>query len=244
MKRIKLASSQRTVSTDSRGNFKIALQTPIEGKYRLVTALITNSAYNVTTSNNTVAWTESKGSGNVTATITTGFYTPTTLASAVAAAMTAGTGTGSTFTGTYSTLTGKISFTSSPSTTLVFRANTINLIGPLMGYDGTETDPSLGGNNIANVQPLLSWNISINNTPNCTNNTGNTWTYTVPMLANLGDSYLYTPAPGYFQDVTFTRASVLTIQVTDDSSNIINLLSDWYLELQEVPKDSPIVFKS
>lgn len=235
MKRVKLSSAQRATGSTSIGDFRLALSEPLDGRYKLVELFLCNSAYNIDATNNVIYWNESGGSGDLSATVTPGYYSAPSLATAVAAAMTTATGTGSVFTGAYSGATGKIAFTSTPSTPLVFSfdVHTTNSIGAYIGYVGGE-DPALGGTLVANVAPLLSYNIQVNGVAAVVESKGNGFSFVIPANANSLEYILYHPHPSYVQQIIVPRASTVGIRVVNDAGTTITLLSDWYMILEQV----------
>ena len=118
--RILLRSVDRrdpAVSTSS--NFLVNFVDPLVGTYRLTWAAIPATIYNVTAANNTLYW--DVGGGGRLQTITAGYYTPTTLAAAVKAAM--DTPGPEVYTVTYSATTGKLTITTTANWGFTFLTN-------------------------------------------------------------------------------------------------------------------------
>jgi hypothetical protein len=226
MQRIKISSAQR--ATGSPGSYRIDLREVLEaGTYRLNEVFVCNSYYNVTSSNNTIYWEDTPGN-TLSQTITPGIYTASQLAAAVATAITAHTATGSVFTGDYSAMTGKMSFTAAPVVvwSFTFDVDTANSIGSLIGFNGSEADPSAGGALQANVAPLLSFNINIGSATEVRDAKSNAYTYVIPVSEGPGSFILWNAKANYDQVAQLPRAMSLTIQVVDDDTNVIPLLLD------------------
>lgn len=149
--------------------------------------------------------------------------------------MTAGTGSGSTFTGSYSSTTGKITFSTAPAIQMeiAYNAATPNSVNSILGFTGAELGTSVTGTNIAVVNQVLAHNIQINGVGDIADSKGNTCTFVVAANANSGQWQLYNPAPGYIQECYLPRASVLNIKVVDDSGTVVSLLAEWYCVLEK-----------
>ena len=226
--RIKFTSAQRT--SGSPGSYRIDLREVMEaGTYRLNEVFVCNSYYNVNATNNVVYWNET--SGNKSTIIVPGIYSSTSLATAVAAAITVGTTTGSVFTGSYSAVTGKMAFVAAPATPFTFLATVLNSIGPLIGFNGTEISPSAGGALQANVSPILSLNLLIGSAAEVRDAKGQSYSYVVPVDKPVGSYIRYNSKVNYDQLAVLPRASSLLIQVVDDNSVAVPLLLDWYFIL-------------
>ena len=233
MQRIKISSAQRTYGTPY--NFKIDLREPLEaGKYRLNEVYFCNSYYNVTATNNVIYWNEPTGLGDTSTTVTPGIYSTSALVTAIGTVMTTRTTTGSTFTGSYSAITGKISITATPTTAFTFLTTSLNSILPLIGFNGTEVDPSLGGALQANVNPTISMNIMIGYSTAVRDAKSNGYTYVVPIDNAVGAYVLYDAKAKYDQIAELARTMTLSVNVVDDNSLSIPLLLDWYLILERV----------
>ncbi|MDR3414029.1 MAG: hypothetical protein P4L87_24225 [Formivibrio sp.] len=236
-KRIKIISSQRTTGKPS--NFRIDLVDALtEGPYKLAEAYICNSAYNVPAAT-TFTWRETFGTNayDRSSTLAAGCYTASAIASAVAAAMTAGDVGSSalTWTGTYSSITGLISFTNSDPTNWTAKFLPVfasNVLSPLIGFNGSEPILSAGGSSRANVNANLSFNIHINYGASVSDAKSAVSTYVVPISSNFNEFVLYQAANENRQIAHIVRAKSLNVSIVNDAGVEIAIGTDWYMILE------------
>jgi hypothetical protein len=231
MQRIKISSAQRLTGTP--GDFRIDFREVVEGgRYRLNEAFICNSYYNVNATNNVLYWTEAGTA--LTTTVPAGIYSATTLATAVGAAMTTATLSGATFTATYSSTTGKMSVSAAPvvAFTFTFNVNILNSIGPLIGFNGTESNPSAGGALQVNVNPTLSFNLLLAGASEIRDCKSNAYTFIIPIDKAVGAFVLYNSKVNYDQTAELPRSMSMTVRVLDDNGVVIPLLLDWYFVIE------------
>src|SRR4051812_8890040 len=111
------SSDRQAASATTSDSFQLNLRENLLNRYKICSVSFTNVVYNITTSNNTFYY--SQASVNNTATLTPGYYDITSIGSALVAALTASSPTG-TFTSSYSVVTGRFTLTNS-STAFIIR---------------------------------------------------------------------------------------------------------------------------
>jgi hypothetical protein len=233
MSLIKISSASRTSGTSS--NFQLNLGTSkLDGKYKLKSAYIPNSAYNITSSNNTFYFTS--GGTADTATIAVGYYNSGTLTSALQTAMDA---VSSGFTVTYNTIQGTVTIANATAFVLN-NSITTNSLAPVLGFTATDTSSSTSvtSTGILNLSPITSFNINISDQNGIilvNTNSSNATTFVIPIVQDTSFVCYYEPTDGFDQVVTFAQTMLhLNIAVTDDQSNVLPLLADWYIIIEKI----------
>ena len=134
-----LYSKNRTQGTSSEGTLK--LNHHINGRYELLEFCMTDGLYNVTNLNNKI-YISVNGGGTQTLSLPLGHYSGSKLATEVATLLS--TLSGSTFTCSYGSTTGKmtISETTGDTFSLTYGTNTLNTARYLLGFDEVDTTAS------------------------------------------------------------------------------------------------------
>ena len=130
-----LASAQTSNPDAVASNFMIQVPEAMEGKYKVKYITIPNTIYNVNTSNNALNWTA--GGPYYDAVLPVGNYDGATLATAVAAALTAGDLTARTYTATFDAITSKLTITNSTADDMIWAAGqSANTVIGVYNYNG------------------------------------------------------------------------------------------------------------
>jgi hypothetical protein len=117
--------------------------------------IIPNTFYNITSSNNTIYWTENKT--DLSTTIPSGAYTITDLISAVETAMDSESSGYNTYTGAYSNSNFKITLTADNAFNFTFGTNTANSIGDVLGFTADSASATSNtGDSVADISNPLS----------------------------------------------------------------------------------------
>jgi len=122
---ILIDSRNRQGTSSTSQSFTLGLQETLYGTYELVSFSMSNNLYNVVSGENDKLYLNHSTEGNKTITLTPGKYEGSTLATMLKTVMDAGMSGGITFTVSYSSTTGKITFTPSAGTfKFTFSTNT------------------------------------------------------------------------------------------------------------------------
>lgn len=235
---IKIDSAKRlNYTTTSPGQVTIPLNQRLSGKYSVKQVFITNSNFNVTTTNNRIPFFEN-GADKV-AVITPGFYNSTaTLLTQVANALTTASGGFSVFTASMIAIPFRIQVSSTHAFNLRFGAFPVNSAAELLGFLGVDNSQSTlqVATNVCNLAMIRSFNINISGcNTGFTDTNGNNFTLSIPIFNNTLSLTLYEPTLQFPQYVEFTSpAKTLNISIVDDNNNTIALCTDWYIILQQV----------
>lgn len=201
----------------------------------LVNCIMTNSFYNVDSTNNTFDFEEDAG-GDVSATITAGNYSLGDMLTALKTAMEAVSPNTRTYTLTSSTITGKITITGSAGTFSVLTTGGLNL---MLGFSRSTAT----GQNLANTAPRI-YNFSRYSFLNlqcsaCKSDTFNTinggrqniLSFIPVTESSNGDILSFRPNDINWVDISDrTSTDQIAIRLTDDNNNIIDL-NGGYLSL-------------
>src|ERR1700678_3799195 len=137
-KTLTINSLDRNANSNSTTDFNVNILPAITNakKFTLASASIPNTTYNVTSTNNTLYWTDSTTT-NFTATISPGSYSATTLASAIVTAMNS---VSANYLASYSTTTYLLTVSNSGLTFYFsFGTNTTNSMAYVMGFAANGT---------------------------------------------------------------------------------------------------------
>ena len=236
---LKVASQQRqNISGTSPSNFVMPVQgmRTLAGRWRLLECHITNSVWTVDTRNNTIYFFEN--SVNKTATIASGFYTPTTFLTAIGTAMTTASGGYNTYTATQDTAKQTVTVTASTNPfQLMFGTNTTNTAAYLMGFINVDTASATSqtGTGIMNLNQTQSFNIDIvGTTSGVADAKSNSYTLCIPNSVNSQEVVHYYPTPETVQIVEFQEGvNQIKATVRDDNQNLLGLNNaDWWALLQ------------
>ena len=140
-----LLASALTSNPDAvASNFMIQVPEAMEGKYKVKYITIPNTIYNVNTSNNALNW--SAGGPFYDAVLPVGNYDGATLATAVAAALTAGDLTARTYTATFDAITSKLTITNSTADDMLWAAGrSANTVIGVYNYNGGSVNSTASG---------------------------------------------------------------------------------------------------
>ena len=202
----KICSSKR--ATGSINDFTISFNQALDkGSYRLKQVVIPNSVLVVNSTNNKIYFEENGGSV-LTATMTTGDYSTTTLATQIGLVMTnisASSGLTRTYTATYSDTTKKFTISVSTSTFRMLMATyTTNSAYIITGFN--VDDASFASSQISDIVINLTNNIysynlyiqgqTVNNS--LVDNNGVFYSFSVPVSVSFGNVICYEPIIDYY----------------------------------------------
>ena len=232
---LKLNSSQRiNYASTNAGEFTIQLQTSIQGTYTLKQVYIPITNFNVSSVNNVIPFFEN-GLAK-TAILPSGYYTSTTLISAVASSMTAASGGYATYTAAQSAIPLRLTITSTQNFQLLFASQPNQNASTLLGYlpiNTVSATSQLAAHSI-DLSTMLHYNISVNNEIGFVTNTGQSFTFLIPLTGQTNSLTLYEPTLHFPQTVTFRFPTTsLNIKVTDDNNNVVSLGNDWSFVLSK-----------
>jgi hypothetical protein len=166
-------------------------------KLKLKSIVMYNTIYTINGNNNKIDFNEN--STNKTTTLTNGWYTASSLATHIGTAMTTTSGGFATFTASYSSVTGKMTISSTQNFSLLFLTGTNTSSSPYRELGFTSTNgitavntsagTSATGNNIVNLGLPLTIYISINNWngSNIKDTSGTHCTFAVPVNCLAGE---------------------------------------------------------
>jgi hypothetical protein len=235
----KISSVKR--NTGSINDYTIQFTSPLpEGLYRLKQSVITNSVLIVNSTNRSIYFEENGGS-ILTATMTNGDYTTTTLATQIGTAMTAisaSAGLVRTYTATFSTTTNLFTVTVGTSSFKMLMATyTTNSASIITGFN--TDDASFATSQVGDVVVNLTNNVysfnlniqsqSINNY--LVDNNGISYSFSIPVSTSFGNVCSYEPTVNYFIKLD-SPTRVLKVQVRDDNNVLVQLNSDYYFILE------------
>ena len=197
--------SERRTSESTIYHANIPLQNPLQGTYKLKEARFPNSAYNIHSNNNTVI--TSLGTG----TVSPGFYTSSSLPSALQTAL------GGTFTVTFNSITNKITIANSNSFTIT-GGTMLNVLGMQVT---SVAATSVEGTGLFNLSyDLLNFYVCINGVQNITSVAGGPYaTFIIPMDVNTCEIMTYIP----------DSLCVITFQPTSNSRFLTSSMFDFII---------------
>jgi hypothetical protein len=231
---LKLDSSAR-VNRDATtpGDFQVNLSSAIQGKWDLKSIFICADFPVINSTNNTIPFTES--ATQKTATVPAGYYTKTTLLTAIGTAMTTASGGTNTYTVTLDSVTQSVTITASTVPfTLDWLSRSTNSMARLLGFAVTTNTASAltaTGSGILVLNTVLSFNIAIEGVGTIVNAQGQLSTFYVPMTANVGTQGWIQYEPDQFdQRITIpSPLSTLRIRVLDDNGRVLPIRQDWQM---------------
>jgi hypothetical protein len=235
----KISSSKR--NTGSINDYTIQFSSPLpEGLYKLKQAVIPNSIFVVNNTNNKIYFEENGGS-ILTATLTTGDYTPSTLITQISNSMTAisaSSGLARTYTATFSSVTNLFTITvSSSSFKMLMATYTTNSASIITGFnvDDTSFASSQVSDSVVNfTNNIYSFNLNIQSQSvinYLVDNSGVSYSFSVPVTTSYGNICVYEPTVNYYIKLD-SPTRVLKVQVRDDSNVLVPLNSDYYFILE------------
>jgi hypothetical protein len=221
--------------TTNPNNCVIVSNLIISGLYQLKSVMLPITNYNINSTNNSIYFNESNSSLK-TCIIPEGFYSSfSDVATALQTSMnSSGTGT---YTCTVSSLTNKLTISSTVDFKLLFGSNTVNSASTVLGFvgDSSSSLTSQTGDHIMNISINTNYNFVIENTSSSiTTLDGKTFSFSIPALSS-------TPNMVYWQVplempifIRFDGTRNINVKIVDDDMKIIqNLNSDWYIVLDK-----------
>ncbi len=218
------------------------------GEYKLVEALIPITMLTINSNNNVVQFNE--GGAALTAIVPPGYYTTSSMITAVATAMTAASTVANTYTATLNSLTNTLTLAAANNffmqNALVSNSAAVQMALMLGFPAGVNTTPGISqtGTSRASVNRLLAFNILIDqceNTPpyGLQNGLGNTFTMSIPLTVKTNNIQYNRCQDSSTQIIRFHNpTSYLHIRAVDDLMNPINLQGeDWFVTLKTPTED-------
>lgn len=227
---LKLRSEQR--DSGSIYDFRInRLSQKLCGKYHVRNFYAANTFWNVNSTNNVIYFND--GSAK-TATITPGFYTASTLVTAVAAALNV-VGTG--FSCTLSSLTSAVTISNATPFILSWGTFTTNSAGEILGFSSVDAPAATAQTapHPVNLDMVQSYNFIIDG---CTSGivdmkSGNGYTFSLPITEDSLSVEHYVPIRcEHVAFVVSEQLSSLHVRVVDDNNKPIQLQHDYYLIIE------------
>ena len=196
----------------------------IYGKYLLKSVSLPNTVYSIRSTNNTIYFTQS--ATNYVATITAGYYTSSSITTAIATAMNA-VGAAGTFSAAFLASLGTISITNSTTAfSLTFGTNKSNSAAYPLGFSLVDTASATTqtASNVLQLSPM-SITILIGGRGSILNyaNQSQVGIY-IPLQVGFGSLNIFTPANEFRQFIYFdSPANSLTLQIYDSANNPVSL---------------------
>jgi hypothetical protein len=232
-----IRSSQTTIPTDTSTSFTIQFPLPLKGKYRLEKVRITYSMYNINSINNLIYLTDTGGAHIIT--IPPGYYTPSTLATAIATAMT--NGGSQAYTCVINSGSNTLTITAAGNFSFTFKTNTATSLANVMGFGNVNTSSATSqtGTYPVNVDTYDSFNILIGSSQPIRDVNGGISTFNIPINAIPQQVIFYEPQVNYQYASFQNSTSNIKVVVNDSSGNQIggaNGLNNvnWFMVLHRV----------
>jgi hypothetical protein len=235
-----IRSRDRAANTSSH-TFGINLAgDPVEkGIYHLQFANIQNTSYTIRSGINDVIY-FNENATNKTATVTQGYYTSSSIVTAIKSAMDTASGGFATYTVTFSASTQKITIASTQNFSLTFGTNTNSSIARLIGFNAANTSAATSAisNNVINLSEPLSFAIRIREASeynvSCIN--GSYASFVIPMDVGYGEYKYFRSEFDFPQYCTFANKQTrLNIEIRDFEGNLLDLNgSDFELCLRKI----------
>ena len=224
-----IRSVDRLVQSADSGNCVLSMNCPIPaGVYQCVSAIIPNTQYCVNSTNNLILFSDNTGSTVLTATLSTGNYTSSTLPSAVITALTGAFGTGAPYTCSYTGTSGCLTIGSSGAIRYRFASSTGNTCENILGFQpNTDTSASTGYTlpNSIQLQPSGGFLVSIleaSSRISVSNNNGDGGCLYFPINGSFGSYNIYSSGTYYPQFLRFNiDTKVLTVQIRDSNNRLV-----------------------
>lgn len=221
-------------SFDANGNsdtdFNVTLNASFPHKLdqiALDTFIMTNTFYNVTSSNNTFVFQENVGA-SATATLTAGNYTISDILTSLKTAMEAVSPNSRTYTLTANTSTNKLTIAVSAGTFSVLATGGLNL---MLGFSRSTASGQNASNTGTRIYNLSRYGFLLLKCTACRADTYQTITgnkqdvlgYIPICEASFGDLYSYRPENLSWIDISPERLDRLEFVLTDDENNVIDI---------------------
>jgi hypothetical protein len=193
--------------------------------------VLTNSFYNVDSTNNTIVFQEFNGSANSTRTATiatSGNYSLPNLISALGVAMSTASAYSRTYTITTSPITELLTITGSGGSFNVQPSGGLNLILGFSRNNASATGSSCTGSRIYNLTRyanlILSSNICKGDTFNTIVDASQGILDVIPIAQSLsGAIYTYQPPRYNWRNLSGDKVNQIRLTLTDDFNNVVNL---------------------
>jgi hypothetical protein len=222
--------------TDTSSNFSLNINPELNGNYRIGNVSMYNTLYNITASNQTIFVFQS--ATQYSANLPVGIYNASNLPGAVATALNAIPGIAGTFSCSFSTTTLLLTITNS-STAFQMDFNNTNRIGcaDLLGFQRSRSASSAltqTGWQPVNFNRYQSLFINIDQCAsryrNPLSSSPTIGAIHVPITQNSGDilQLKYSDFPTI---LSFNHVSTLNIQIRDSIGQIVNLGSEWEIQI-------------
>lgn len=235
LKYLKINSSDRENYSNSSTDFYITLSRPLRGMYRLVSSNIPVSHYNIGSNNNNIHFYED--SSSKTATLTNGIYSASELAALVKTSMDSKSGGHNTYTVNLNSNTQKLTISASNAFHFEWGTYTTNSARKIMGFSENDTasGTSVTSDNIINMNPVLSYNITIENYDNIESKSSSS-TFLVPLFGNSTEICSYEPMSSFEQTINIVNPTkTFHIQLRDDNNNLLDLNGlDYYFVIENI----------
>ena len=233
-------SSNRTSISSSNTDFTLHFSKPINNvkKVKLLHATIPNTFYTVNSSNQSIDFKEG-GGPELYATITNGMYDISNLLSAIKTAMDDAPGSDSTYTATYSSITGFITISATGNFSLIFSSNGTNYstsLATLLGFDKSDsTDAtSATGTKIPQISRPYHFDIVIAEFPNeISTSADNYLSFIIPVDVDSGSVITWNDE--FEQVINFgspKNLSTLNIRLQRNGSTIDLNGAEWIMLLE------------
>ena len=215
-------SKDRASFSNSSSDFTIELRDPLEGRYKIVSAIIPNTFYNVVAGQNDKIY--FNDGTNKSAVIPAGNYSVNTLPGAIKTAMDAVSSI--VFTVTINSITNKMTITGDSAFSLNFGTFTSSSIAPLIGFAYTNTNSAVShvGGNVVDLAYPRSVIVDINQTTNVQSlnglSYGSLW---FPVETNGNDVTFFKSEADYAMFITLQRCTRLQVRLRDDQGNSLSL---------------------
>jgi hypothetical protein len=223
-----LSSKERETSSASSSDFRLKLSRAISAgeTYTLVYAHIPQTIYNIDAQNNSFVFNDGVERQ---VTLPNGFYTASTVTTALQSVMNAVSS--QTFTVTLDDTTQKITLDSTGS----FSVSMNSVESPLGFTSDTTLNTSHTGDTILNLERTDALFIHVNEIQETDLVRGGT-TFVIPSSVNQLQVIDYNERNGYHQKITFNTPNLLlSIRLTDAENRTVDLNnSDWYFVLEQV----------
>lgn len=226
-------SSEDRYTGGNPSNFQILAPSVVSGKkhFELVSCSIPLNLYNVSSLNNTISYND--GSARAVA-VNPGYYTTTSLLSALVTAMNALGG--GTYSAVYNDTTKRTTITGSLS--FFFNLTQASPLLESLGWVLTGTTSAFGLSQVSDLAPVL-WPLDLYITvdqlgPNEIESTGNrSYSFEIPIITSNGQINQVTKAEFGKQKITVTSMNTRNwhIKVIDSKMRPISLFSDWNFTL-------------
>jgi hypothetical protein len=235
---ILIKSSDKTISSNSTHAFTVEFDRVLQGNYQVVNVNISNSRYNIHDNNDQV-YVNYNGSGVSTLTLPHGFYTSSTITSALEVVLkTVDSG----FSATYNSNTKKITIAHATAFVMAW-SDTINSAANTLGWVNSDTVSSTSNTSTGVINLGLGSGIAIlidvdeaeplfNSSDSSSNLRGNIY---IPLSVSFGSyqQLLYTDLPQMISIPKPTKS--LKIRLYDVIGNVFDLNNtDWSMLLQKI----------